>query len=322
MPLSQSPRFAQSRYYLRSAPPCGTFHCRQGQGSLPFELTCMILEYAESGNTIFGRRGLQHPPVAYVSKALREAYFRLRSTFAFDIPRNLPPPSPQPKVGEVLSFPDFLTMAQFFTTGPGQVGPHDGMSRVKFMRVFHTDREGVAPRWYESYCTVDQYVFEVFDILAKSQSRMSLKQVQLVMPWYSEVFGIDSPGIWGLLKLRGLEKFYLKAPRFKIPKRLTQVISKRVQWPPTRLWQPIGTENPGPGDWEAAVRVREGQDLVQAQFAHLEQRYRYLHDRSTVVARRQHRRRWRDRSHGISVAGKRRRREKARIMRRRRISAW
>jgi hypothetical protein len=139
-----------------------SFHTSTTQ--LPFEINRLIVQYAESDTPLLGRPIVSCPPIAYVSKALRDAYLShlkcldQKSCVNFGIGKR-----PVPQIGETLNFPDLQTLANFFSTGPGK--PGQSLAHVTYMRIVYRD-DWAVPRWAYDV----RYAYEAFELLVASYS--------------------------------------------------------------------------------------------------------------------------------------------------------
>lgn len=267
-----------------------------GHHSLPLELTQMIIQYAEPGTALLGQPGVSHPPVAYVSKTLRTAYLRQKSSFDFGLGRQ--PLRGRPAyIGETLNFPDLKALAKFFTSGPGRRDEKSVrgkyLARVTFIRIVYQDDWSML--FQESTA---HYAYEAFELLVANLDRMHLRRLQICVRSYPR-FHIDAPGVWKLLLVRELETVILTSRRGEIDPAVRKAVKTRLCWPATRQWRPIGLENPGPGDWTARVSREGPGEEWERQYQWLDQRYKTLHDRRTVEARLKQQKKSRDRCYGL-----------------------
>jgi hypothetical protein len=292
-----------------------TFHT--STTALPAEVTARILRYADPATSLLGHPDASYPPLAQVSYAFRRIYLGQRSRFDFGtgplplpfgtVSRSSPvcrPRDTRPIIGETLNFPDLQSLARFFSHGPGR--PNQSLSHIKFIRVVYQDSWAALRGSSGSR----QYAYEAFQALASNLPRMHLQRLQLLLPTYAS-FSVDSPGIWNLLKVRGLQAFILTAPAGTVRPAIRRALQLRLCWSITRSWRPTGLENPGPGDWRRRVQYDVGDDRHQKEWEWLDQRYRALHDRPTVEARIKKRRRSYARWHGVSRQARVRRRWQA-----------
>ncbi|PVH75087.1 hypothetical protein DL98DRAFT_593475 [Cadophora sp. DSE1049] len=228
--------------------PFTSFHSRTTQ--LPAELTEIIIQYAEPCTSLLGQPGVSYPPIAYVSSVLRTIYLQQMSRFDFGIGQR-PLPGRPARIGETLNFSDLKALAKFLATGPGRrdgesfQGQH--LANIKFIRIVYRDDWAVAA-WQHSA----RYAYEAFELLVANFDQMSLERLQICIPSYA-TFGIDSPGVWSLLKIRGLKAVILSSRRGTIDPTVRSALKKRLCWSKSRSWIPLGLENPGPGDWHTHV---------------------------------------------------------------------
>ncbi|KAH6668385.1 hypothetical protein B0J14DRAFT_658302 [Halenospora varia] len=145
-----------------------------------------------------------------------------------------PLPGGPARIGETLNFLDLKALAKFLTTGPGRrddesfQGQH--LAHIKFIRIVYRDDWAVSA-WQQS---------------------TGLQRLQIYVPSYA-TFGIDSPGVWSLLKIQGLKAVILSSRRGTIDPTVRLALKKRLCWSKSRSWIPLGLENPGPGDWHTHV---------------------------------------------------------------------
>ena len=307
-----------ARYNLRSNTRFSSFNVNSVQ--VPAEITRKILAFASDGESVWEHRHRRPSAIAQVSTVFRTIYPSLPSAFAFETPHHLSRSKIIPLVQEVLNFHDLTTMVSFFVDGPGRPDSNVDLSRIKYIRIVYIDYARVRPDYFAPYYRGDwEYAFEAFELLVENAHRMSLEQLELKVLYESCSFGVDSPGIWSLLRLRGLKKFYLMARRGTIRRTVRTKIRQRVQWKQYRKWKPLGLEGPGPGDWRQKVKVCRGQTRLEAEWAYLAARYKYLQDRCTIQERRNKQKRMRDRRNGVSACAKLRRRYRREAERQRQL---
>jgi hypothetical protein len=223
-----------------------SFHIVNTQ--LPSEIVYLIIQYAESDTPLPNYPMIYYPPIAYVSRALRDAYLNYlnyQSCVDFGIGKR-----PVPRIGEALSFPDLQTFARFFTNSPGRPGQF--LAHVTYIRIIYRDDWAVPPWEYDV-----RYAYEAFELLVANFGRMRLQRLQIhirsYIKSYAQPFGIDAPGVWSLLKIRGLQELILTSRHGEICPAVRRALQKRLRWPKSRPWKPIGLEDPGPGDWRIHV---------------------------------------------------------------------
>ena len=284
-----------------------SFHT--GTTQLPPELTQMIIQNAESGTVLLGQPGVSHPPVAYVSKTLRTAYLRQKSSFDFGLGRQ-PLLGGPACIGETLNFPDLKALAKFFTSGPGRRDKKSirgkYLAHITFIRIVYQD-DWSMPSWESTA----YYAYEAFELLVANLDRMHLRRLQICVQSYPR-FYIDAPGVWKLLLIRELETVILTSRRGEIDPVVRKALKTRLCWPATRQWRPIGLENPGPGDWTARVSRDGPGEEWERQYQWLDKRYKTLHDRRTVEARLKQQRKSRDRYYGLRHQARAQRHRQAR----------
>jgi hypothetical protein len=262
---------------------------------LPPELTETIVQYADPGTSLLGQPGVSHPPLAYVSNPLRTAYLQQKSRFDFGTGKRPLPYGPA-YIGETLSFPDLKTLARFFTNGPGRRDAKSVqgkyLAHVTFIRIVYRDDWAMV-----NWASEVRYAYEAFELLVSNLDRMHLQRLQICVQSYPP-FGIDSPGVWSLLKTRGLQAVIISSRRGEVQPAVRRALQTRLCWPTSRRWRPLGFENPGPGDWHTHVSQEGPGDEWERQYDYLEQRYKTLHDRQTVDARLKQQRKSHDRLYG------------------------
>lgn len=85
----------------------------------------------------------------------------------------------------------------------------------------------------------------------------------------------------------GLSHFDILGPHRCIVPNVRTYLKARTCSKKLFPWRPLGVENPGPRNWQDRVKSTGGTPHWRAQYEWLETRYKYLHDRRTVVARRE-----------------------------------
>ena len=205
----------------------------------------------------------------------------------------------QPKIGEALRFTDLKAMASYFSSGPGSTawGPGARLGRVTFVSVVYRDSAYFHPLG-ESGVT---YAYEAFEALyaARHLFRLTRLQVQCLSGW-GEIT-TESPGMWSLLKWRGLDDVFLCGWQWRLID-VSMAIRQRLTSDAAIPWRPLGLEHSDLRVWPQVQRLP-----LEQQWAWHEKRYRQSQDRKTIEARRQARRQAHDRNHGVSRAARMRR---------------
>jgi hypothetical protein len=123
---------------------------------------------------------------------------------------------------------------------------------------------------------------------------MSLKWIELGCLHWRIIPDVHAPGVWSLLKLRGLERLVVFGNRGGLAPHVKRVINQTVTRPALSRWHPCAGQITD--RWAAEIRYPTGQPRWEVQFAFLDANYRAKHDRATVDLRRQkwraQRRRW------------------------------
>lgn len=167
-------------------------------------------------------------------------------------------------IGEALYFDDLQTIASFFREVPRQNATY--LLRIRCIIVSYLDDQAVG--WWPG---TNDFAYEAFELLYQHWHLMSVSWLRLHLPCTHAVSSVDNPGIWSLYRcIAPNVRAYLKA----------RTRNKKL-FP----WRPLGVENPGPHNWQDRVKSRGGTPNWRAQYDWLEARYKYLHDRRTVVAR-------------------------------------
>lgn len=168
-------------------------------------------------------------------------------------------------------------------------------------------RRSHIPEWLAADDRV-RFAYEAFELLCTSWHLMQAIWLQLHLPSQDAVSSIDDPGIWSLLKIRGLDRLTISGPHHCIASQVRAALKARTRKKNLFPWRPLGMENPGPQDWTASVKCDEDQALWQQQYEWLETRYKYLQDRETITARRTiQRASYRKRQKRLPMLSKRRR---------------
>lgn len=253
-----------------------TFH--SNTTALPAEITLHIIEYVSAGTQLLPMGGglgsyRAYHPVASVSRALR----KLHLAQLYPIARV------RCNLSEALEFSDLRTLASFLREGPGQ---HSTFLRgVRYISISYADDHAV-----DSWRTTTDYAYEAFELLYENWHLMSVCWLQFRLRHRRAVLSVDDPGIWSLLKIRGLARLDIRGPHGCIASKVRAHLKSRTHSKKNLFpWHPLGIENPGPSGWTDRVK-RGGVPDWQAQFEWLEARYRYMHDRETVAARRERQR--------------------------------
>jgi hypothetical protein len=223
---------------------------------LPTEVIERIVFLAELGDVLLGSPRRRHPPIAYVCQQLRNTYLDQYSRFDFGIGRRrlkwgTPGPGRQrtpknsnPTIRSALDFEDLASMIRFFNSGPGRPAANSILTDVEFVRIQYIDWVQMAGAMYELRSV--HLAFRAFELLAKNAQRMDLRRIQLIVPTVLPDFGINSPGMWNLLKLRGIQAFMMEG-RQRFAPGLVKVFARRLGLAEEPLWLPIGGEDPGQG---------------------------------------------------------------------------
>lgn len=264
-----------------------TFH--SDEVALPPEITLDILRHALA-ETILSPMGggvnnrNSHHAIASVSRALRLLYLSLPSTVEI---RKLSPN--RYKIGEVLAFDDLSTMAAFFTGGPGRYPRF--FRTIRCLVVSYLD-DGTVSWWRGS----NAYAYEAFELLHQSWGDMSIERLRIHFYGAEAIRSVDDPGIWSLLKIRGLAHLELISERRAISRQVRSHLTARTRCKKLFPWRPLGLENPGPREWSTHVKYVDDIPKWRAEFDWLDSRYKFLQDRETIARRckrqRQRRRRW------------------------------
>ncbi len=183
-------------------------------------------------------------------------------------------------IGEALYFNDLRTSAAFFREGPGQ--DIALLRKVRFLSISYLDDHAATDWWRRS----TDYAHEAFELLYTSWHLMQVSWLQLCLPHLYAVSSVDDPGIWSLLKIRGLPYLTISGPRRCITPTVRAWLKAQTRRKKLFPWQPLGVENPGPNNWTALIKHRNDQPPWQQQHEWLDARYKYLHDRETVAVRR------------------------------------
>jgi hypothetical protein len=286
-PLSPCRLLPILTYAMAAKVRFSTFH--SNQQALPPEITLNILRNAFADTALSPMGGgvssrNAHHPIASVSRGLRVLYLGLLSMVETkELPLNCY------RIGEVLAFDDLKTMAAFFTDGPGR----DPMffPRIRCLIVSYLDNCTV-PWWVGS----NTYAYEAFELLYSYWGDMSVERLRIHFYGAEAITSVDDPGIWSLLKIRGLAHLELISERRSISPQVRTCLKARTRCKNLFPWRPLGLENPGPTEWPTRVKYRDGVPTWRAEFEWLDSRYKFLQDRETIAKRcekqRQQRTRW------------------------------
>lgn len=252
-----------------------TFHTATRE--VPFEVTSMIMAYvaADHACQLLGSPGCSLPAVSMVSSPIRSIYAQQCSHFSFKdgkgalaLGRKGPsrPVRQTPIIGRTLHFFDLRAMASFFTDGPGRQDAdeprlnQEWLSGINFIRVEFRDTSWhrgsrYAPR------TLD-FAYEAFQLLAAAINGGRINACTLRLQIYIgeyDGFCVDTPGMWNLLKVSGLQALILDG---YVDKGVRSILQSRVtsRVAPLGAWQPTGLESTGFGDWmERVLREEKGE---------------------------------------------------------------
>jgi hypothetical protein len=134
-------------------------------------------------------------------------------------------------------------MIWFCNSGPGRPTANSILTDVEFVRIQYIDWVQIAGATYELRSV--HFAFRAFELLTKNAQRMDLRRIQLTVPTILPDFGINSPGMWNLLKLRGIQAFMLEG-RQRFAPSLVKVFARRLGSAEEPLWLPIGKEESRP----------------------------------------------------------------------------
>lgn len=288
----------------------GPLHLPCPIGHLPPEIFSIIMDFiTEDAREALPPAG-RMPAIASVSRLFRAAYFQYESKNNFGIgARPIPTGGKlrrgvvperrhfRPQIGETLSFPDLKTMAAYFTSGPGCPEWGYSLAYVKFVRIVY--RDNAKSCWGYTL----EYAYEAFELLYHNAPRMSLQRLQVVADGFYNGISIETPGMWSLLKVRGLHAVILTGQVWSQNKRLANAVRNRLRWKASVSWRPLGFENPGTRDWPMVQQLDFGE-----QWQWLETRYREVQDRVLLRKRHLQRRKAYTARYGTTRVGRSRRR--------------
>lgn len=249
---------------------------------VPAEITTHIIQYviADAQQSPLGggtnmRR--THHPVASVSRILRSIYLNCHyPTTAQDRATALV----NVNIGEALEFSDLKTLAAFFQNGPGRYAAT--IHTIRFLSISYLDDDTVTDWWRR---TTD-YAYEAFELLYTNWNLMRVSWLQLCLHGLHAISSVDDPGIWSLLKVRGLAHLTILGPRRCIVPKVRTWLKARTHKKKLFPWGALGVESPGPNNWINRIKYRDDLPQWQQQYEWLDARYKYLHDRETVATRR------------------------------------
>jgi hypothetical protein len=259
-----------------------TFH--GSTAALPAEITLLIMRHVSADTLLLpmgGGVGMRraHHPIASVSRPLRQLYLsqpypaRAEERAAAPVRCN---------IGGALHFDDLQTLASFFREGPGCSATT--LRRILCIVISYLDDQAVG--WWAG---TKLFAYEAFELLHKHWHLMSVTWLRLQLPYTHAVVSVDDPGIWSLLKIRNVARFDIVGRYSCIAPDVRRYLKARTSSKKLFPWRPLGIENPGPRKWQDRVKHRNGVPEWQTQYEWLDTRYKYLHDRRTVAARREKR---------------------------------
>jgi hypothetical protein len=182
------------------------------------------------------------------------------------------------RIGEVLAFDDLRTMAAFFMSGPGRESSF--FRGIRCLIVSYLDNCKVP--WLRGSKT---YAYEAFELLYRYWGDMSVERLRIYVFGTEAITSVDDPGIWSLLKIRGLVHLELVSDRGGISPPVRACLKRRTRRKKLFPWRPVGLENPGTKDWSACIQYRDGVPEWRAEFEWLDSRYKFLQDRETIARR-------------------------------------
>lgn len=248
---------------------------------VPTEIAAHIIQYVIAGAQQLSLGGgttvrRTHHPVASVCRILRSVY--LNQPYP-TITKDRGTARANISIGEALEFSDLKTFAAFFREGPGRYAAN--IHKARFLRIYYVDDDTVRDRWQQ---TID-YAYEAFELLYTNWSPMRISEIQLCLLDFNAISSVDDPGIWSLLKVRGLAHLTILGPHRCIVPEVRKWLKARTHRRKLFPWVALGVENPGPNNWISRLKHQEVLPYWQQQYEWLDARYKYLHDRETVAAR-------------------------------------
>jgi hypothetical protein len=142
-----------------------------------------------------------HHPVASISCTLRMIYLGLpyptTAKHKATTPIHL-------NISEALYFNDLWTLATFFREGPGRDTAL--LNKVRFLSISYLDDHATTYSW-------QRYAYKTFELLYSSWHLMRVSWLHLCLPSLDSISSVDNPGIWSLLKIRGLAHLTISGPQ-------------------------------------------------------------------------------------------------------------
>ncbi|KAF4628350.1 hypothetical protein G7Y89_g9801 [Cudoniella acicularis] len=122
-----------------------------------------------------------------------------------------------------LDFDDLRTVAAFFQEGPGQDATL--LRRVRFVSIPYLDDWAAQGGWRRT----TEYAFKAFELLHTSWHLMQVSWLRLCLPCSGAVSSVDDPGIWSLLKIRGLPHLTISGPHLCVAPKVRVWLKSRTR---------------------------------------------------------------------------------------------
>ena len=208
------------------------------------------------------------------------------------LPRRLEGIGRKLRVEQALWFRGLVELADFFHGNTG-LNHHNILHTIEFISIAYVDL------YYARACEwTTAWAYQAFERLCRAQRNgllPGLKWVELRVPIrgssWDPVGAFHAPGIWNLLKLRGLQKFIVSTPhRGLIPPNLRRALQECTSRPLGLLWPRLKCLptllDLMPGRYAGKV-VRRHEFFEEVdQFGFLERMYWEMHHRKAVTERR------------------------------------
>ncbi len=196
-----------------------------------------------------------------------------------------------PARGSLLVFRSFSNVISFFTSGLGASGTPAELAAFTFLVVTYADHPDHGPTGYQTLEAQGvSLAWEAFELLARHHTRFRIAHFQLRIEMsLGSSLDLNSPGMWSLLKLREVPRFYIVCRRGVVTGDARKAIRGRLSWPKEKGWQPVGGEKIRRDDdvdgWLRRVRCLPNQTLRESQFLFLDHEYQQRQSQVAIHAR-------------------------------------
>ncbi|KFY99001.1 hypothetical protein V500_01494 [Pseudogymnoascus sp. VKM F-4518 (FW-2643)] len=143
------------------------------------------------------------------------------------------------------------SLIAFFRNGPGRYATT--IHKVRFLSISYIDDDTDGDWWRQ---TTD-YAYEAFQLLIMNWNIMRVSELQLCLLCFGAISSVDDPGIWSLLKVRGLAYLTILGLRRCIVPEVRKWLKARTHRRKLFPWAALGVENPGPNNWTNRLKYQD-----------------------------------------------------------------